>query len=247
MEFAGEVEAVGAAVTEFAVGDEVFGVDGLGAHAEFVVHAGERRDRAHAGRHELRGGCGGLRRRVHRALVPARRPTSGQGGASSSTAPRAPSEPRRCSSPSTSAPHVTAVCNTKNVELVQLARSGRVIDYTQEDFTKNGETYDVVFDAVGKTSFRRCRRSLKPGGIFIETDLGFMWHVPPLALADALDRRQAGRRSESRSTRRRTSSSQGARRGGGVPGRDRPDLPAGGRGRGDGLRRDGTEDRATSS
>ena len=57
-----------------------------------------------------------------------------------------------------------------------------VVDYTQEDFTKNGKTYDVVFDAVGKHSFRRCRRSLKPGGIYVETDLGFMWHVPFLAL-----------------------------------------------------------------
>ena len=78
---------------------------------------------------------------------------------------------------------VTAVCNTKNLELVSSLGADRVIDYTQEDFTRNDETYDVVFDAVGKHSFRRCRRSLKPGGTFIETDLGFMWHVPPLALA----------------------------------------------------------------
>ena len=58
-----------------------------------------------------------------------------------------------------------------------------MIDYTREDFTKVAETYDVVFDAVGKTSFRRCRRLLKPGGLFVETDLGFMWHAPVLALA----------------------------------------------------------------
>ena len=77
---------------------------------------------------------------------------------------------------------VTAVCNTKNVDLVRSLGADEVIDYTQEDFTRNGETYDVVFDAVGKHSFRRCRRSLKPGGSFIETDLGYMWHVPPLAL-----------------------------------------------------------------
>ncbi len=77
---------------------------------------------------------------------------------------------------------VTAVCNTKNLELVASLGADRVIDYTQEDFTKNGETYDVVFDAVGKHSFRRSRGSLKPGGIFLETDLGYMWHVPPLAL-----------------------------------------------------------------
>ena len=77
---------------------------------------------------------------------------------------------------------VTAVCNTKNLELVRSLGADRVIDYTREDFTKNGETYDVVFDAVGKHSFRRCRRSVKPGGTYIETDLGFMWHVPILAL-----------------------------------------------------------------
>jgi NADPH:quinone reductase-like Zn-dependent oxidoreductase len=45
-----------------------------------------------------------------------------------------------------------------------------VIDYTQEDFTKNGERYDVVFDAVGKLTFRRCKRSIKPGGIYVATD-----------------------------------------------------------------------------
>ena len=77
---------------------------------------------------------------------------------------------------------VIAVCNTKNVELVRSLGADEVVDYTQDDFTKNGETYDVIFDAVGKHSFRRCRRSLKPGGIYIATDLGFLWHVPPLAL-----------------------------------------------------------------
>jgi NADPH:quinone reductase-like Zn-dependent oxidoreductase len=46
----------------------------------------------------------------------------------------------------------------------------RVIDYTQEDFTKNGKTYHVVFDAVGKHSFRRCRGSMEPGGIYLPTD-----------------------------------------------------------------------------
>jgi len=78
--------------------------------------------------------------------------------------------------------HVTAVCHTKALELVRSLGANEVVDYTQEDFTKNGETYDVIFDAVGKHSFRRCRHSLKPGGMYIETDLGFMWHVPFLAL-----------------------------------------------------------------
>jgi NADPH:quinone reductase-like Zn-dependent oxidoreductase len=78
--------------------------------------------------------------------------------------------------------HVTAVCNTENVELVRSLGADVVIDYEREDFTKNGKAYDVVFDAVGKHSFRRSRRSLKPGGVYVETDLGFMWHVPLLAL-----------------------------------------------------------------
>ena len=78
--------------------------------------------------------------------------------------------------------HVTAVCNSKNVEVVRSLGADVVIDYTQDDFTKNGETYDFIFDAVGKHSFRRCRQSLKPNGIYFETDLGFLWHVPLLIL-----------------------------------------------------------------
>ena len=57
-----------------------------------------------------------------------------------------------------------------------------VIDRLREDFTRNGETYDVIFDAVGKHSFRRCRHSLKPGGDLRQMDLGFLYHVPFLSL-----------------------------------------------------------------
>ena len=63
--------------------------------------------------------------------------------------------------------NVTAVGNTKNLELVRSLGADRVIDYTREDFTQNGETYDVVFDAVGKLSFARSRGSLRPGGVFV--------------------------------------------------------------------------------
>lgn len=65
---------------------------------------------------------------------------------------------------------VTAVCNTKNVKLVRALGADRVIDYTQDNFTGNRQTYDVIFDAVGKLSFRRCRGSLKPGGMYITAD-----------------------------------------------------------------------------
>jgi NADPH:quinone reductase-like Zn-dependent oxidoreductase len=64
---------------------------------------------------------------------------------------------------------VTGVCSTKNLELVESLGAHRVIDYTQEDFTRNGETYNVIFDVVGKVPFSRCRGSLKPGGLYLAT------------------------------------------------------------------------------
>jgi NADPH:quinone reductase-like Zn-dependent oxidoreductase len=76
---------------------------------------------------------------------------------------------------------VTAVCNTKNVELVRSLGADEVIDYLQDDFTGNGKTYDVIFDAVGKRSFRGCKSSLRAGGFYLPTD-GFrnlflwLWH-----------------------------------------------------------------------
>ena len=77
---------------------------------------------------------------------------------------------------------MTGVCDTKDVEVVRSLGARDVIDRFHEDFTKNGKTYDVIFDAVGRHSFRRCRRSLKPGGVYISMDLGFMYHVPLLTL-----------------------------------------------------------------
>jgi NADPH:quinone reductase-like Zn-dependent oxidoreductase len=62
---------------------------------------------------------------------------------------------------------VTGVCSTTNLELVKSLGADRAIDYTQEDFTQNGETYDVVFDAVGKTTSSRCKKSLKEAGIYL--------------------------------------------------------------------------------
>jgi NADPH:quinone reductase-like Zn-dependent oxidoreductase len=78
---------------------------------------------------------------------------------------------------------VTAVCDTKDHELVRSLGARQVLDRLREDFTKNESAYDVIFDAVGKQSFRRCRRSLEPGGTYVTVDLGFMYHVPFLALA----------------------------------------------------------------
>jgi NADPH:quinone reductase-like Zn-dependent oxidoreductase len=65
---------------------------------------------------------------------------------------------------------VTAVCNTPNVELVRSLGADVVIDYLQDDFTRTGERYDVIFDAVGKLSFGRCKDSLRSGGAYLPTD-----------------------------------------------------------------------------
>jgi NADPH:quinone reductase-like Zn-dependent oxidoreductase len=77
---------------------------------------------------------------------------------------------------------VTGVCDGKDVDLVRSLGAHDVLDRFSDDFTKSGRTYDVIFDAVGKHSFRRCRRSLKPEGVYITMDLGFMYHVPLAAL-----------------------------------------------------------------
>ena len=182
MELAGEVDAVGAAVTEFEVGDEVFGVTGSGAHAESICMR-ESAPLAHKpsgmSYEEAAAVCDG----ASLALACLRKtdPLKGRRiliyGASGSVGTAAVQLAAHFR-----AADVTAVCNAKNFELVRSLGADRVIDYTQEDFTRSGETYDVIFDAVGKQSFRRCRRSLRPGGTFLTTDPGFMWHVLPLAL-----------------------------------------------------------------
>lgn len=181
MELAGVVETVGTAVTEFAVGDEVFGVKGSGAHAEFVCmreSAPLARKPADLSFEQAAAACDG----ASLALACLRTAGLREGqriliyGASGAVGTAAVQLARHFGA------DVTAVCNTKNVELVRSLGAGEVIDYTQDDFTRNGRTYDVIFDAVGKTSFRRCRHSLKPGGTFVDTDPGFMWHLLPLAL-----------------------------------------------------------------
>jgi NADPH:quinone reductase-like Zn-dependent oxidoreductase len=174
MELAGEVEAVGAAVTEFEVGDRVFGVGGLfgmraGTHAEFVCmresHPPAQMPPSMT-YEEAAAVCDG----VMLALNGLRPANLREGtrilvyGASGSIGTAAVQLAKHFGA------NVTAVCNTKNVELVRSLGADEVIDYLTEDFTKNGETYDVVFDAVGKQSFRRCRRSLNPGGAYIATD-----------------------------------------------------------------------------
>ena len=68
---------------------------------------------------------------------------------------------------------VTGVCSTSNLEMVRSLGAMNVIDYTKEEFTKTGESYDIIFDTVGKTTYSRCKGSLKKKGIFLEAGIGF--------------------------------------------------------------------------
>jgi NADPH:quinone reductase-like Zn-dependent oxidoreductase len=179
-EFAGVVEEVGASVTEFEAGDRVFGVRS-GAHAEYVC-VKQTGAIAHAPEGMSLDEAAAVYDGAALALACLRKagPLEGRHvlvyGASGSVGTAGVQLSKHFGA------HVTAVCNTKNVELVRSLGADEVIDYLAEDFAKNGVTYDVVFDAVGKLSFRRVRRSLRSGGTFVDTDPGFMWHLLPLAL-----------------------------------------------------------------
>ena len=181
MEFSGVVEETGSAVTEFAVGDEVFGW-GSGAHAEFKT-IGQARPLAPKPAamsfEEAAAVCDG----VSLALPCLRKVGLRKGqsvlvyGATGAVGTAGVQLAKHHLGA-----HVTAVGNTKNLELLRSLGADEVLDYTQEDVTKNGKTYDVVFDAVGKLPYSRFRRSLKPGGSYVGTDPGRFWHIPLLTL-----------------------------------------------------------------
>ena len=171
-ELAGEIEAVGPAVTKFAVGDQVFGSTNAfrtGAHAEYIA-LGESAPIAHMPAGMTFNEAASVTDGAVLALMclEAAHVHKGQKlliyGASGAIGTAGVQLAKYFEA------DVTAVCNTKNVELVRSLGADRVIDYTQEDFTKNGATYDVIFDAVGKHSFKRSKGSLKPGGVYVATD-----------------------------------------------------------------------------
>ena len=170
-EFAGEVEAVGPSVREFAVGDHVFGNSKLrfGAHAEFMgIRESARIAHMPAGMSFEE--AAPITDGALNALMCLAAAHIGNGcrilvyGASGAIGTAGVQLARYFGA------EVTAVCNTKNLELVRSLGADKVIDYTLEDFTKNGQRYDVIFDAVGKVSFKRCHDSLEPGGLYLPTD-----------------------------------------------------------------------------
>ncbi len=185
MEFSGEVEAIGSAVTQFKAGDQVFGGRGAGAHAEFIAIR-ENQPIAHKPAAMNFEEAAAVFDGVSLALpcLAAAGPLEGRSvlvyGASGSVGTAGVQLAKQFGA------HVTGVCSTRNVDLVRSLGADDVVDRTQEDFTQNGKRYDVIFDAVGKTSFRQTRGSLKPGGTFVDTDPGHLFSVPLLLLLKEL-------------------------------------------------------------
>jgi NADPH:quinone reductase-like Zn-dependent oxidoreductase len=192
-EFAGEVQAVGSGVTAFKMGDRVFGYSGrtFGAHAEYMTireggslttiptnmtfdQAAPGTEGSHYALSLIRGAKirGGQSVLVYGA-------TGAIGSAAVQLLKSIGAE-------------VTAVCDTENLALVAGLGADRVIDYTVEDFTKDEHTYDVVLDAVGKSSFSRCRRLLKPRGIYLSSEPGSISSEPDFGTHHPDVQRQEG-------------------------------------------------------
>lgn len=169
IEVAGDVVAVGSAVTQFKVGDAVFGIDGdnFGAYAEYktmaqaagLVHKPDSLSYQEAA--ALPNGAltaytflktRGKLQAGQRVLV---------NGASGSVGSAGVQIAKHFGA------EVTGVCSTQNVELVRSLGADHVIDYTQADFTDNGQSYDLILDTVGNTSFAACKASLTPEGRYL--------------------------------------------------------------------------------
>lgn len=168
MELAGEIETVGKKVTLFQQGDKVFASTGLsfGAYAEYTclpedgliaplpnnVTYAEAAPISNGGITALLMFKKGQVQKNHNVLIY---------GASGSVGTFAVQLAKYFET------KVTGVCSTTNLDLVKSLGADKVIDYTEEDFTQNGEAYDIIFDAVGKLSASNCQKSLKNNGVYL--------------------------------------------------------------------------------
>ncbi|KRF38588.1 NAD(P)-dependent alcohol dehydrogenase [Paenibacillus sp. Soil787] len=181
VELAGEIDSVGKDVTSFKEGDRIFGISpaAFGTYAEYMCLPEDKpvsTAPANATFEEAAGVCdGGLT-----ALIFLRDTAHiGRGqkvlinGASGSVGAYAVQLAKYFGA------EVTGVCSAPNIAFVKSLGADQIIDYTKEDFTKNGQIYDVIFDAVGKRSFSQCKNSLTEHGVYLSTvpTLGIMLHM----------------------------------------------------------------------
>lgn len=174
-DFAGKIEAVGRSVTSFKVGDRVFGFNDMGvsSHAEFLTIGADKALAIMPGNITYEQAAASLEG-AHYAynminkisLQPGQKVlVNGATGAIGSAAVQLSKY---------FGAEVTAVGNTQNLELLKSLGADQVIDYLKADFTQCNQTFHYVFDAVGKSSFRKCKPLLKPRGIYISSELGWM-------------------------------------------------------------------------
>lgn len=173
-ELAGRVEAIGKEVKDFSVGDEVFGTagPGFGANAEYI--AVPETEVISVKPNNATFGQSAASIDGFLTALPFLRDTAeikrDQNvliyGASGSVGSAAVQVAKYFGA------NVTAVCSTSNVDWVSSIGADEVIDYTKEDFVNSGLTYDIIFDAVGKTTFSHCKKSLASQGVFLESAIG---------------------------------------------------------------------------
>ncbi|MFF9120513.1 NAD(P)-dependent alcohol dehydrogenase [Streptomyces massasporeus] len=167
-DFAGQVEAVGKDVTRFRPGDEVYGDlgDDNGAFAEYVCVSEEMAERKpanlsfeQAAAIPLAGNTALMGLRDVAGVKPGQKVliNGASGGVGTFAVQLA----------TVFGAEVTGVCSTRNIDLIRSLGAGHVIDYTKEDFTRNGQRYDVVFDLVGNRTLSECRRALSPAGALV--------------------------------------------------------------------------------
>lgn len=174
-ELAGDIEAVGNDVKLFKPGDKVFGLStsNFGTHAEYICLPEKGSITTMPGNltyEQAAAVCDGMMLAINyiRKVDFKKNPKILINGASGSIGSAAVQLARYYGA------EIDAVCSTKNIELIRSLGATTVYDYTKEDFTKKGKHYDVVLDAVGMSSFFKCKKILKPGGVYFSTELGYL-------------------------------------------------------------------------